>query len=189
VDYLLIGVVAKAHGLRGDLTVVAHNPDSPLWKVGMRVALVPLTPSQSARDRVSLDAPRLAYVTRVRKNPDGKLTLALDVCVDRDQADALRGVHLGVDPALLPPLDETEVYHHELPGWAVVDMSGALLGTVLGVFAGPGGDLIEVQPPDPKADTFFVPFVAQIVTTIDRPSRRLVIDPPEGLLELAASPT
>lgn len=185
-ELLLIGVVAKAHGLRGELTVVPHNADSPLWKAGTTVALVTLAPTQSARDRIDVAAPRLAKLTRAKKNPDGRMIVALDVAPDRDAAEALRGLHLGVDPALLPALDDSEVYHHELPGWAVVDLQGNDLGTVLGVFAGPGGDLVEVQPPaskGPKADTFFVPFVTQIVTTIDHTNRRLVLDPPEGLID------
>ena len=177
-----MGVIAKAHGLRGDVLVVSHHADSTLWAPGVVLALiaperVPATP----RDRIVVEPSRIATVKRARRVPGGHWTLQLDCALDRDAAEALRGYHLAVEPSRLPAPDPDEVYHHELPGWSVVDVSGAAVGTVTGVFAGPGGDLIDVDLGD--GVQVYVPFVAAIVKEIDRSARRLVIDPPEGLLE------
>jgi 16S rRNA processing protein RimM len=103
----------------------------------------------------------------------------------RDQAEGLRGFHLGVHPEAvdaLGDLEDGEFYHHELRGFAVRDAAGAELGAVVGIFATPGQDLIEVQPPDPKAETWYVPFVSAMVVSVDRDARTIVIDPPEGLI-------
>ncbi|MFO0744085.1 MAG: ribosome maturation factor RimM [Myxococcota bacterium] len=188
IDLLLIGVVAKAHGLRGELVVVPFHADSPLWTRGTSLYLLP--PGKVAphtRDRVSVEAPdelRVVVIERARKNPDGRYTVGLAGAFDRDAAEALRGYHLGLDAARLPPPAEDELYHHELPGWHVVDVAGTAIGTVVGMFDGPGGELLEVDCG--KKDTVFVPFVDAIVKTIDRSAKRIVIDPPDGLLDLDA---
>lgn len=187
VDLLLIGVVARAHGLRGELLIVPHHAGSPLWAPGSEVFVVPAAAIPAdARDRVRVSAAKATVVRRARKAPDDKLVVSVDASTDRDAAEALRGAHIGVDPARLPAPDVDEIYHHEVPGWAVDDVAGARVGTVLGVFSGPGGDLLEVAREG--RDSVFVPFVAAIVTTIDRAGRRLVIDPPEGLLDLDDAP-
>jgi 16S rRNA processing protein RimM len=57
-----------------------------------------------------------------------------------------------------------------------------VIGTVREVVLGPGGDLLAVARED-RPDAL-VPFVADIVPTIDLEGRRVVVDPPEGLLDL-----
>jgi len=181
-DLLLMGVVAKAHGLRGEVVVVPFHADSPLWTRGTPMALLPAgAVPAGAKDRVDLTPTRQVTVRSARKAPDQRLVVGLEGVADRDAAEALHGAHLAVDPALLPAPDADEVYHHELPGWAVVDVDGRARGTVIGVFAGPAGDLVEVDLGG--GQSVYVPFVAAIVKEIDRPGRRLVVDAPEGLFE------
>ena len=56
------------------------------------------------------------------------------------------------------------------------------MGTVSEVVHGPGGELLVVSRPDlPDA---LVPFVTAIVPTVDLDGGRVVLDPPEGLLDL-----
>jgi len=181
-DLLLMGVVAKAHGLRGEVVVAAFHDASPAWAPGTTFALIaPDRVPQGARDRIAAEPARTVTVRRARKAPDGRWTLALDGVADRDAADALRGFHLALDPASLPAPEADEVYHHELPGWDVVDVAGVRRGVVVGVFSGPGGDLLDVDVGD--GARVYVPFVGAIVKEIDRSGRRLVIDPPEGLFD------
>jgi len=55
-----------------------------------------------------------------------------------------------------------------------------MLGTVREVLHGPGADLLAV---DTGAAEVLVPFVREIVPDVDVASRRLVIDPPQGLFD------
>jgi len=51
-----------------------------------------------------------------------------------------------------------------------------------------GQDMLVIQPaPGPRRDPILVPFVAAIVPEVDVKAGRLVIDPPEGLLDLGAA--
>jgi 16S rRNA processing protein RimM len=186
-DLLLIGVVTKAHGLRGEVVVEPHHAGSPLWtKRGLALHALTRDIADLANDRLDARPERSLVMHACRPQIAGGATRYLctfEGVADRDAAEALRGLHLAVEPAVLPPPDADEFYHHELRGFAVIDPTGAALGRVVGVFAAPAQDLLEVAPTAPAdADTFFVPFVEPIVAAIDRAARTITIDPPEGLV-------
>ena len=60
-------------------------------------------------------------------------------------------------------------------------MDGAVVGMVSGVIHGPGGELLVVRREG--ADDALVPFVHAIVPTVDVAGGRVVLTPPEGLLD------
>lgn len=70
---------------------------------------------------------------------------------------------------------------HELTGMRVSDVSGAHVGEVIGYDELPQGLLLEVKT---ARGTASIPFVDAIVTNVDRDTRSITIDPPEGLLDL-----
>lgn len=193
---LLVGVVVKPHALKGELVVHAHNPRSPIWGSGRALGLLPPTPESSRAPRPGevfadtvTEAPlRELWVERARPTPDGRFICVFRGIGDRAAAEALIHHRLAIPMDSLPPAEDDAYYHHELKGLAVVTVSGAVVGTVVGIFEGPAQDLLEVAPPAKDADTFFVPFIAPIVVDVDRAGRRVTIDPPEGLLPEGPSP-
>jgi 16S rRNA processing protein RimM len=72
------------------------------------------------------------------------------------------------------------VYLHELAGFAVRTPDETPLGLVSGVYETQAGLMIEVQGPKRE---FLLPYKKQFVRQVDREGRRLVVTPPEGLLE------
>jgi ribosomal 30S subunit maturation factor RimM len=72
------------------------------------------------------------------------------------------------------PSTADELWVHELIGLAVEDRHGNLLGTVHAVQANPASDLLVLDHDVLVPLTFLV----------ERRADRLVVDPPEGLLEL-----
>ena len=71
---------------------------------------------------------------------------------------------------------------HQLEGLRAELADGTAVGTVHEVVHGPGGELLVLRRPDqPDA---LVPFVREIVPTVDVPGGRVVLTPPEGLLDL-----
>lgn len=184
-SWLLVGRIAKAHGLRGEVVIVPDNVASPIWREGAELGFYRALPD-GVQDVTDKPPERTVKLGKTRRMPDGAVVTTLAGAADRDAADALRGAYLAVDRASLPAPAADEIYHHEVRGWAVVDLADTHLGTVVGIFPGPGGDLVEVLPPAsqaiPKPETHYIPFIAAIVQTIDRAGRRLVVDPPEGLI-------
>jgi 16S rRNA processing protein RimM len=101
---------------------------------------------------------------------------------DREAAVALRGTQLFLAAQSRPALaDPDEFYDSDLVGLAVLRTDGGSVGTVTDV-AHTGSAAYLVVDVDGRE--CLVPFVRAIVPTVDLAARRVVIDPPEGLLEL-----
>lgn len=110
----------------------------------------------------------------------------VDGVADRDAADALRGLRLYVDRAALPETEEDEFYHADLIGLPAVLADGSAFGTIRGVFDFGAGEMLEIARHGAAA--VMVPFTRAAVPVVDIAGRRVVIDPPAGLLEPAERP-
>ncbi len=170
---LVIGRIAKAHGITGELVVDIRTDDpEERFVVGNRLRL--------KNFRTGTD--RQVVVSSVRPH-SGRLLVRLDGVADRDGADALRGGLFMVDSAELPPIDDPdEFYDHQLEGLAVRTVGGEPVGTVSEVLHTSGGELLAVRAP--SGAEVLVPFVSEIVTSVSVDAGVIEIDPPEGLLDL-----
>jgi 16S rRNA processing protein RimM len=168
---VLVGVVAKVHGLGGEV-VVEVRTDSPEERFAPGAVL-------RARHR---GAPDGEVVVEAARPHSGRLLVRFVGVRDRTGADALRGTQLLVDAATLPePEDPDEFHVHRLEGLRVELADRTAVGTVREVVHGPGGELLVIARPElPDA---LVPFVRAIVPTVDLAGGRVVLTPPEGLLD------
>jgi 16S rRNA processing protein RimM len=168
---LLVGRIAKAHGIGGELAVDVHT-DAPDERFVPGAVL-----NARLRDRST----RPLTVSTVRAH-SGRLLVRFDEVADRTVAESLRGAQLLVDAADLPPTeDPDEFYDHELEGLAAVLADGTEVGRVREVAHSPGGELLVVDLTEGGGEAL-VPFVREIVPEVDLAGRRVVLDPPEGLL-------
>ncbi|AHI00671.1 hypothetical protein KALB_7313 [Kutzneria albida DSM 43870] len=169
----MVGRVVKPHGIRGEL-VVDVRTDSPEERFAPGAVLL-----TRSREGVT------GTVTIAAARPHaGRLLVVFDGVVGRDAAEAQRGLLLLVDAAELAPTeDPDEFYDHELEGLAVLTADGDRVGEVIEVLHGPGGELLAVRREG--GGELLVPFVREIVPTVDVAGGRVVIDPPEGLLDEA----
>ncbi|OLF13361.1 ribosome maturation factor RimM [Actinophytocola xanthii] len=167
---MLVGRVAKAHGITGELAVDIHT-DSPEERFAPGAVL-----SARLRDR----SVRPVTVTTARPH-SGRLLVRFAEVPDRTTAETLRGAQLLVDAADLPPSDDPDAYYdHELEGLAAVLADGTEVGRVKEVARMPAGELLVVDRGE--GGEVLVPFVREIVPTVDIAGGRVVLDPPEGLL-------
>ena len=97
-----------------------------------------------------------------------------------DEAETLRGVEMRVPETALGALPEGMWYHHELLGCRVRTKDGRDVGTVISIQGPTERSILEIEGPEGRA---LVPLAAEFVA-VDRASREIVIDPPEGLLEV-----
>jgi 16S rRNA processing protein RimM len=113
----------------------------------------------------------------------GRLLISFAEVADRTAAEALRNTLLVADSATSPAVDDDDEYwDHQLIDLAVVTLDGTSLGSITDIAHPPGGDLLVVRRPD--GAELLVPFVRAIVPTVDLEARRVVVDPPDGLLDL-----
>ncbi|MBU9764480.1 ribosome maturation factor RimM [Mycobacterium sp. TNTM28] len=169
---LVVGRVAKAHGISGEV-VVEVRTDDPDARFAPGVAL---------RGRAKGGAERSFAIESVREHA-GRLLIRLAGVADRNAADALRGTLFMVDTAELPAIeDPDEFYDHELEGLRVQTVDGTPVGAVTEVLHTAAGELLSVKTEDGRE--VLVPFVSAIVTAVSRDTGTVVIDPPDGLLNL-----
>ncbi len=164
-----VGAVAGAFGVRGEVRLKSF------CAVPEAIAdYGPLTTEDGTRElRVTLTG-----------TVSGGLSARLSGVATREAAEALRGVRLYVDRARLPAPADEEFYHADLVGLPVHDTGGALIGTVAGVHDYGAGDLLEVRPAAGGASVM-LPFTRAVVPTVDLAARRIVADPPPGLIDSA----
>jgi 16S rRNA processing protein RimM len=167
---VVIGRIGRPHGIRGEVTVEVRT-DSPDDRYAPGAVLL-TEPASSGP----------LTVAGVRWH-QGRMLLALDGVVDRNAAEALRGVILSavVDQSDAPE-DPDEFYDHQLRGLRVELADGTALGELADVVHLPAQDLLSVITPDSRE--ILVPFVSEFVPTIDVAGGKVVITPPPGLLEL-----
>jgi 16S rRNA processing protein RimM len=167
---LVVGRIGRAHGIRGDVFVDVRTDDPDTrFSAGSVLVTDPADAGPLTIDRARWHS--------------GKLVLGFAGFPDRTAVERLRGVRLVIDSDQLEPLDDPDEFHdHELVGLAVHTADGRPIGRVSEVIHGPGGELLAVRR-EGGAEAL-VPFYRDIVPTVDVAGGKVVIDPPEGLLEL-----
>ena len=166
-DLLLVGRVARAHGNRGHV-IVNLETDFPeeRFKVG-EVLLV--GPAADARE-----------IIEVRFH-QGRPVVALRGVETMDDAEALAGAALKVPAANVPALPSGTFYRHDLVGCEVEDVKGNRIGPVMQVEGSLERSRLVVAG---RRGEVLIPLVADICVSVDIRQRRIVINPPEGLIEL-----
>lgn len=175
---LVVGRVAKSHGVRGELVVEVRTDFA-----GERFAPGSRLVGRTGKGRTATDR---EVTVEAARDHSGRLLVRLAGVTERDTADALRGMLLLVESDTLPGTPDPEEFHdHELVGLRVLDTAGEHLGEVSEVLHPPGGELLSVRLA--AGTDALVPFVRTIVPEIDPGAGTIVIDPPEGLLDLGSS--
>ena len=179
----MLGAVTRAHGLRGEIEVVAFHPSSPRWSAGSDVWLVlghdPATRDREA-DTIESDDVEPDGIVAVRPGAKGRFIVRLARCNDRNTAEALRGSVLGVPPEALGELQEDEFWFHEVSGWSVVTVGGEPVGTVVRA-VDLTTQLFEVRPTS-GGETFYIPIIEDVIERIDRTEGVVTIHLLDGLL-------
>lgn len=147
---VVLGVVARAHGVQGEMRLKAHNPGSTTLFGVDRVILRPRDGGE----------PRPWGVRHVRGTAEAPI-LALRGVDHREAAEALRGAEVAVPRAALPHTAEDEWYVVDLIGLRVCDERGTLVGQVEDVISYPSIDCLRVRGPEgvrevPMVDPWFV---------------------------------
>jgi 16S rRNA processing protein RimM len=171
-EMAVVGRIARPHGLRGQVIV---NPETDFLHERFFVGAKLYTRSSATAAVVGS-----VTITSARFQ-QGRPVIGLQGVEDMNAALALAGVELRIPVEQLVALPAGTFFHHDLIGCAVETVDGQAIGEVASVENGPGASRLVVTTTQGEV---LIPLVAAICTTIDPAARRIVIAPPEGLLEL-----
>ena len=158
---LTAAIVGPAHGLRGEVILDVRSDDPEVLAPGASLEIAGRGAALTVRS------------VRVHKD---RVLASFEECASREDAEALRGVRLLVEEHE----EEDAWYPHQLKGLAARTPGGEDLGTVTGLTPGAAQDLLLVKTP---AGTVMVPFVTQLVPTVDVEGGVVIIDAPPGLFD------
>lgn len=160
---LEIGGIARAHGIRGEVVVHTHDPDSEIlgevteiWVGGVARKIV-----------------------EARGTPQRGWLVLLEGVESRNDAELLRGLPVEVDREALQ-LDDADVLLDDLIGCKVVLADGREWGTIASVETGTVQDVLVIHDGEIER---MLPLVDQFVTKIDIEAGVVTIDPPDGIPE------
>ena len=172
---VVVGRIGRPHGVKGAATIEVRT-DEPDKRFAAGARLL----TDSGLDLTVASATWHS----------GRLLVTFEGFEDRSAVEQLRNALVSVDrPADERPEDPEEFYDSDLEGCEVVvdggdsdaDPGSAAIGVVREVSHLPGQDLLVVVTPDERE--VLIPFVSAFVPQIDVSAKRIVITPPEGLLE------
>nr|WP_221378589.1 ribosome maturation factor RimM [Actinoplanes polyasparticus] len=185
---LVVGQIGKPHGIRGEVSVVVRTdePEERFVPGSVFVTEVPrdrrVSTGPAAVSGVKFDVPKQLVLESIRWH-QGRGIAVFENIYDRNVAEELRGVFLQVDSdELTPPDDPDEFHDHQLVGLRVESADGTVHGSVERIEHAPSSDLIVLKKTG--GGTALIPFVSAMVPTVDVAGGRIVVDLPEGLLDL-----
>lgn len=166
--YILLGKVAKAHGIKGELKLLAFSGKAESITRNSRLTLV------SPENNIFPDLNVLK--ARVGKK---EVIARLEGINDRNHAEELVGYGILVLKKDLPALSGDRFYLYELEGVSVKTTDGNIIGTVEAFFDNGVQDIIVVR--DGKVE-YLIPLSPGML--VGRDTSSITIAPPPGLLEM-----
>jgi 16S rRNA processing protein RimM len=168
-EMAVVGRIARPHGLRGQVVV---NPETDFpderFSIGQTLYVA------------GGDRPRAVTIAGVRFH-HGRPIVAFSGVDDIAEAETLQHAELRAPLEDLEKLPAGSFYHHDLVGCTVVTRAGESVGIVSRVEGPREASRLVIGEGDSEV---LIPLAADICIEVDPAGRRIVIDPPEGLLDL-----
>jgi 16S rRNA processing protein RimM len=170
----VVGRIARAHGIRGQV-IVNLETDFPSERFQPGAELF-----------VNRDGRVEPVTISTVRFQQGRPVIGIHGVPDMTAASRLAGHELRIPVDRLTALPPDTYYRHDLVGCAVETTGGVRVGEVADVEGTVAGSRLVVTTP--RGETL-IPLAADICKTIDPAGKRIVVDPPEGLLELNCAST
>lgn len=167
-DCFQLGYIMKPHGIHGALTVFIDSDNPEQYKnlesvyVDFQHKLVPFF----------IDSLVLS---------GNKATVRFQDLTGIDQVSRYKGCSLYLPLTQLPDLEADQFYYHEIVGYTVSDRRAGSIGRVKSVYEGYGNDLFAIEY---KKKEILVPIKDELILHLDKENRSIVLDLPDGLLEV-----
>jgi 16S rRNA processing protein RimM len=164
-----LGKVVKKYSFKGELLVKLDSDDPEIFTkmesvfVEQHKNLVPF------------------FIERSSLHKSQLLRIKFEDVSSEAEADALMGAALYLPLSFLPELSGNKFYYHEIIGFSAEDTSFGKIGTVTGVNDTTSQALFEINR---DGKQILVPVIDKFIKKLDRTSKNILLDVPEGLIDL-----
>jgi len=170
-DYLLLGEILRPHGVKGELKIRVLT-DYPERLAELDVIYVGSGIDDTAPTEMEVNSFRFHQ---------GYLLLKFKQIKDRTEAERYRGLFLMVDIEHAVPLEDGEIYLHQLIGLEVQTDDGQILGIIDEVLETGANDVYVVQQTG-KKHPLLLPAHDETILEIDLEQQQITMKLPDGLL-------
>lgn len=170
-DCFFLGSISKTTGLQGNL-VCFIDADDPLEYSSLESVFV---------EKGGSLVPHMIEELNV-KNHGNQFVIKFEKIDSRDEALQLVGSNLFLPLDLLPPLSGNSFYFHEVMGFEITDSRKGTIGRVINYLDYPQNPILEVENDAKKI--ILIPARDEIIKNVDRAQKFIVIEAPDGLIDL-----
>jgi 16S rRNA processing protein RimM len=167
-DFFNLGTIIKSFGIKGEL-VFYLDVDEPEQYNDLKFVFV------------KIDGRLIPFRVISIEIDNKQAIISLEDISTPDHAKDLVGKELYLPLDQLQEKDEEKIYYHDIIGFNVVDQDVGKIGTVKEVLEGEEQSLLSVVDKD---NEILIPFVDEIVISVDLEKSELIVKVPEGLQDL-----
>jgi 16S rRNA processing protein RimM len=166
-EFIAIGVVVRAHGIKGEFQVFDYTDEPEQFDALTSVYL-------------SLNDVRKLYEIETIRHTRDRIILKLKDIDDRTTASNHKGALIERKLSELRPLSDDEYYIHDLVGLRVETDEGVYLGVISNVLNLPANDVYVVLE---NGRETLIPAIKDCIRKVDIDNGVMIIHPLDGLLE------
>ncbi len=167
-NYILIGRIARTKGYKGEVGIKVKLDDPYILTEHNTIYL----------ERNKKYIPYI--IDKIKITPKGHANVFLDD-VDGEMAQILVGNDVFLPREILEEYDESSVLFQDVIGYQVTDTNYGELGDVSNVIEHPGNILLVI---DYNGTEVFIPMIDAFVKNINHDTKKIIVETPEGLIEL-----
>ncbi len=177
IEYFQVGVVVKAHGLRGEVNVFPTTDDPQRFK---KLKKVLLDTGRDGKKELNIEKVRFSNKFVIVKFKEYN---------DINEVERFRQKPLLVPRSEAIELEPGEYYLGDLEGMTIVDEDGNELGTLIQVIQTGANDVYEMKRKDSDSDneksdgTVMIPGISECVKNIDIENKVMTIHVMDGLFD------
>lgn len=168
-ELIPVGKIVGTHGIKGLLKVYSYSGNINSLQSAGTVFLK------------TKDGSLSEYSIKSVAVHGGGFILGLGDFTDINQVLTMTGSELCLKLSNLPVLEDDEYYWRDLIGLVVHTDQGVELGTLVDIFETGSSDIYVVRG---KSKEYLIPAIADVITHIDLPGKKMIITPLDGLLDL-----
>jgi len=174
-EWLIVGIITSAHGVAGKLNIKSLSDFKERFT----------QPGQRWIQKNDEEPMAYNLLSGLQKPGKELFIISLEGITNRDEANSLKQHKLLVRSNDIPILQDNEIHLNQLLDLNVkmfINNELAVIGRVTDLIT-ENNNLIVIKL-NKNNKNVLIPFVKEIVTTIDSKNKYLIIDPPKGLLDL-----
>lgn len=168
-DCFYLGKIAKKFSFKGEVLIYLDT-DEPEMYEEMESVFVELNKNL---------VPFFIVHSQLHKNAFLKVRFE-DVDTE-EAADAIMGCEVYLPLSMLPKLEGNKFYFHEVIGFEIEDKRLGVFGKIVAINDSSAQPLFEVLNGEAE---LLIPMIDQFLVKIDRANKKVIMDLPEGLVEM-----